>query len=264
MSPNQIRIENTKVAVIDLEGETVKKIELPEVFKTPVRPDLIRRAFLAIRTSRLQPQGRDPMAGKRTTAESWGVGYGIARVPRVKGSRRAALAPMTVGGRKAHPPTTEKKIKERINKKEKLLALKSAIAATAYRFFVKKRGHVIDEVEHFPLVVVDDFEKLEKTSEVKEFLVKVGAWADVLRAKSGIRVRAGKGKMRGRRYKKPKSLLIVVGSRGPILKSARNLPGVDVVPVDKLNVELLAPGGELGRFTLWTESALEYLKKRMG
>ncbi|RLE64821.1 MAG: 50S ribosomal protein L4 [Thermoprotei archaeon] len=263
MASDQIQIESTKVPVVNLEGETVKEIELPDVFKTPVRPDLIRRAFLAIRTSKLQPQGRDPMAGKRTTAESWGVGYGIARVPRIKGSRRAAFAPMTVGGRKAHPPTTEKKIKERINKKEKRLALKSAIAATAYRFFVKKRGHLIDEVECFPLVVTDDLEKIGKTSEVKEFLIKVGAWADVLRAKSGIRIRAGKGKMRGRRYKKPKSLLIVIGNRGPVLKAARNLPGVDVVPVDKLNVELLAPGGEPGRFTLWTVSALEYLREKL-
>ncbi|RLE76722.1 MAG: 50S ribosomal protein L4, partial [Thermoprotei archaeon] len=95
------------VKVLNLEGEAVKEIELPKVFKTPVRPDLIRRAFLAIKTARIQPQGRDPMAGKRTTARSLGVGLGIARVPRIKGSRRAALAPMTVGGRRAHPPTTE-------------------------------------------------------------------------------------------------------------------------------------------------------------
>lgn len=260
----QIQVENMVVKVLNLEGEAVKEIELPKVFKTPVRPDLIRRAFLAIKTARIQPQGRDPMAGKRTTARSLGVGLGIARVPRIKGSRRAALAPMTVGGRRAHPPTTEKKIRERINRKEKSLALKSAIAATAYKFFVKKRGHVVEEIELFPLVVTDDLEKLEKTAEVRDLLIKLGVWADVIRAKEGIRVRAGKGKMRGRRYKKPKSVLIVVGKKGSVLKAAKNLPGVDVALVDKLNVELLAPGGEPGRLTVWTEAAIEYLRRRWG
>ena len=260
----QIQVENMVVKVLNLEGEAVKEIELPKVFKTPVRPDLIRRAFLAIKTARIQPQGRDSMAGKRTTARSLGVGLGIARVPRIKGSRRAALAPMTVGGRRAHPPTTEKKIRERINRKEKSLALKSAIAATAYKFFVKKRGHVVEEIELFPLVVIDDLEKLEKTAEVRDLLIKLGVWADVIRAKEGIRVRAGKGKMRGRRYKKPKSVLIVVGNKGSVLKAAKNLPGVDVTLVDKLNVELLAPGGEPGRLTVWTEAAIEYLRRRWG
>ncbi|MCD6458200.1 MAG: 50S ribosomal protein L4 [Thermoproteales archaeon] len=260
----QIQVENMVVKVLNLEGEAVKEIELPKVFKTPVRPDLIRRAFLAIKTARIQPQGREPMAGKRTTARSLGVGLGIARVPRIKGSRRAALAPMTVGGRRAHPPTTEKKIREHINRKEKSLALKSAIAATAYKFFVKKRGHVVEEIEPFPLVVTDDLEKLEKTAEVRDLLIKLGVWADVIRAKEGIRVRAGKGKMRGRRYKKPKSVLIVVGNKGSVLKAAKNLPGVDVALVDKLNVELLAPGGEPGRLTVWTEAAIEYLRRRWG
>ncbi|RLF13504.1 MAG: 50S ribosomal protein L4, partial [Thermoprotei archaeon] len=87
--------------VYDLEGKVTGEVELPPVFDTPVRPDLIQRSFLASLTAKIQPQGRDPMAGKRTTAESWGVGYGIARVPRVKGGVRAALAPMTVGGRRA-------------------------------------------------------------------------------------------------------------------------------------------------------------------
>lgn len=262
MSGALIKLESLEVGVLNLEGEVVERIRLPDVFRTPVRPDLIKRAFLAIRTARLQPQGRDPLAGKRTTAESWGVGYGVARVPRIKGSSRAALAPMCVGGRRAHPPTTAKKIRELINKKEKRLALMSAIAATAYRYFVEKRGHLISEIEQLPIVVVDEVEELSKTSEVRDLLVKIGAWADVLRAKEGKRIRAGKGKMRGRRYKRPKSVLIVVERSGSIVRAARNLPGVDVVNVKKLSVEHLAPGGHPGRLTIWTKSAIEYLAKR--
>ncbi|RLI04243.1 50S ribosomal protein L4, partial [Candidatus Bathyarchaeota archaeon] len=94
--------------VYDLEGKVIEKTEIPKVFFTPVRPDLVKRAVLAIQSLRFQPQGRDPLAGKRTTAESRGVGLGIARIPRVKGAGtpragQGGFAPGTVGGRLAHP-----------------------------------------------------------------------------------------------------------------------------------------------------------------
>ncbi len=260
----KLEAKSLEVNVYNLEGKPVKKIKLPEIFNTPVREDIIRRAFLSALTARIQPQGRDPLAGKRTTAESWGVGYGMARVPRVKGSTRAARVPQAVGGRKAHPPTTMKKIHERINKKERRLALASAIAATAVKYFVEKRGHDISSVPQIPLIVTNDLEKLSKTSEVKEFFIKLGLWPDIIRAKEGIKIRAGKGKMRGRRYKKPKSVLIVVGEDKGIVKAARNFPGVDVVTADKLNVELLAPGGHPGRLTVYTVSALEKIQELWG
>jgi len=260
----KLEVKNLSVKVYDLEGKPVKEIKLPEVFRAPVRIDIIRRAFHSIHTARIQPQGRDPMAGKRTTAESWGVGYGVARVPRIKGSSRAALVPQAVGGRKAHPPTTMKKVHERINKKEKRLALVSALAATAALYFVKKRGHVVETIPQVPLIVVNDFEELKKTSQVKEVLIRLGVWPDVLRAKMGKRIRAGKGKMRGRRYKKPKSVLIVISKDRGIFKAARNLPGVDVTLARNLNVELLAPGGDPGRLTIYTESALRDIEKLWG
>jgi len=253
-----------EVAVYNLKGEIEEKIPLPKVFYTPIRIDLIRKVFLALRTSRLQPKGVDPMAGKRTTAESWGVGYGIARVPRIKGSRRAAFVPQARGGRRFGAPTVLKKIREFVNRKEKRKALYSAIAATAYKVFVKARGHVVPEEITFPIIVSDELQNIEKTREFREFLKNLKLWDDVERAKKGIRIRAGKGKMRGRRYKKPKSLLIVVTNTEKILKAARNLPGVDVVNVKRLNVEHLAPGGTPGRLTVWTKSAIEYLGKMGG
>ena len=260
----QIKIESLEVGVYSLNGERVKTVKLPKVFLTPVRPDLIRKVFLALRTSRLQPKGTDPLAGKRTSAESWGVGYGVARVPRIKGGSRAARVPQAVGGRRAHPPRVDKVIRERVNKKEKRLATMSAIAATAYRYFVAMRGHRVDEVSELPVVVTNDFEELKRTSNVKEVLRKLGLWDDVERAHRGIRVRAGRGKMRGRRYKRPKSILIVVSENKGVALAARNLPGVDVVEARNVNVELLAPGGHPGRLTLYTESALKVLEERFG
>ncbi|MHA1595291.1 MAG: 50S ribosomal protein L4 [Candidatus Baldrarchaeia archaeon] len=253
-----------KVHVYSLEGEPIKEITLPEVFNTPLRPDLIRRAVISAITARIQPYGVDKMAGKRKTAESWGAGYGLARVPRIKGwgypaAGRAAIAPMTVGGRRAHPPVPEKKIWERINKKERLLALKSAIAATANIDLVRRRGHIVDEVPELPLVISDEFQKIKKTREAREIFMKLGLWPDLVRAKEGVRIRAGIGKMRGRKYKKPKGPLIVVYEDNGIVKAIRNFPGVDVVTVNLLNVEILAPGAHPGRLTLWTESAINYL-----
>ena len=250
------------VNVFDLEGNVAGTVELPEIFSAPVRPDLIRRAVLALLTSRLQPKGTDPLAGLRTTAESWGVGYGIARVPRIKGGTRAARVPQAVKGRKAHPPKVEKKIREYINEKEKRLATVSALAATANPDLVRARGHRIASVKQIPMVVVDDFQAISRTSEVRKVLKALGLWNDVERAMEGTRIRAGKGKMRGRRYKVPKSVLIVVAEDHGISLAARNLPGVNVAAARSLNIVHLAPGGHPGRLTLYTVSALKGLETR--
>ncbi|RLF12124.1 MAG: 50S ribosomal protein L4 [Thermoprotei archaeon] len=249
----------TEAIVYDLEGKPAKKLTLPKVFQTSIRPDLIQRAFLASFTARLQPQGRDVEAGMRTTAESWGVGYGVARVPRVKGTSRAALAPMTVGGRRAHPPRVEKVLVERINVKEKRLAIASAIAATANKELVKARGHRFDDSLSFPLIVVDDVEAISTAIEAKKFLVRLGLWSDVERAKNGIKIKAGRGKMRGRKYREPKSLLLVLGEDRGARKAFRNFPGVDVALARTLSIKHLAPGGVPGRLTLYTETALAKL-----
>ncbi|MCD6466088.1 50S ribosomal protein L4 [Candidatus Bathyarchaeota archaeon] len=247
--------------VFNLEGKQVGRIRLPDIFRTPFRPDVIKRAVVAIQSHRFQPKGRDPYAGKRTTAESWGAGYGISRVPRIKGGRRAALAPGTVGGRLAHPPVAEKKIYKKIPKKERRLALLSAIAATASKEIVKSRGHIVDNVPDIPLVVTDDLESVSKARELKNVLVSLGVWSDIERVKESIKVRSGKGKMRGRRIKMAVGPLIVVSKKDGIFKAARNFPGVDVVSVRDLNPELLAPGTHPGRLTIWTSSSIEELKK---
>jgi large subunit ribosomal protein L4e len=253
------------VGVYSIEGNKVGELELPPVFKTEPRPDLVRRAFLSEVSTKYQPKGVDPMAGKRTSAETWGKGFGVARVRRVKGSRhpsagRGAFAPFTVGGRRAHPPKTEEVLEEKINKKEYLLALKSAIACTAKKELVLARGHKCEPPE-LPLIVSKEIEELKKTKEVKGVLEKLGVWQDVERAKAGKRIRAGKGKRRGRKYRKPVGPLVVVGDDKGISKAARNLPGVEVVGVKELSVEKLAPGGVPGRLTVWSESAIRQLEE---
>lgn len=251
--------------IFNLEGKPVGKVDLPTVFATPLRPDVIKRAVLAIQSTRFQPQGRDPMAGKRTTAESRGTGSGISRIPRTKGpSGRAAFSPGTVKGRAAHPPTSEKKIVKRIPKKEKRLALFSAIAATASRETVAKRGHAIEDILEIPLVVTDDFESLKRTKEVEETLIHLGILSEIYRVRESRNTRAGKGKSRGRKMKQATGPLLVVAENRGIVEAAENIPGVDVVIVKNLNAELLAPGTHLGRLTVWTNSAIGKLNELYG
>jgi large subunit ribosomal protein L4e len=251
--------------IFDLAGTPIGKIKLPKIFDTPLRPDVIRRAVLAIQSRRFQPQGRNPMAGKRTTAESRGVGLGISRMPRTKGpSRRAALAPGTVGGRSAHPPVSGKTIEKRIPKKEKRLALFSAIAATSSKKIVVARGHHVEDVPQIPPVVTSELEKLKKTKDVEEILINLGVLSDIYRVKQSRKIRAGKGKLRGRKIKQAIGPLIVVAENKGLVKAARNIPGVDIVTVNNLNAEILAPGTHAGRLTIWTSSAVEKLNELYG
>ncbi len=251
-----------KAKVLDLSGNIVREISLPGVFREEYRPDLIKRAVLAIQSHRLQPKGTSPLSGRQTSAESWGVGRGVSRVPRIKNGRRAARVPQAVGGRRAHPPKVEKVLKLKINDKERRKAIRSAIAATANPELVRQRGHRFNEDVELPIVVDDAAVTLDKTADVEEFFHTIGIGDDLLRARVR-KVRAGKGKMRGRRYKTRKSALIVIsGDEAPdirITSSARNLPGVDVTYVGALNAELLAPGTHPGRLTIWTESSLRKL-----
>lgn len=252
-----------KVPVLDARSQPVDEVELPRVFQTPYRPDVIKRAVIAQQSHGFQPQGRDPMAGKRTTAESMGVGLGIARVPRLREGRRAAFGVSIVGGHQAFPPRSEKRIRKEINKKERRLAIRSGIAATAVREIVAGRGHLIDAVGQLPLVVDDDIQSLKKTKEVRDLLVNLGVWPDVERAKRR-KIRAGRGKTRGRGRRVGRGPLIVVAEDLGIGKASANLPGVEVVEVTDLNAELLAPGAHPGRLVIWTRSAFKALDEVWG
>jgi len=248
-----------KVNVYTMEGEIKEEIELPTIFNEEYRPDLIKRAVISSQTARIQPWGADPMAGKRTTAESWGSGRGAAMVPRIKNGSKAAFIPLAIGGRQAHPPRSQKNYHEKINVKERRFAIRSAVAATCNQDLVKERGHKVENVPQIPLIVDDELANIKKTKEAREIFKKIGIFEDITRAKKGRKIRAGKGKLRGRKYKKAKGPLIVVADDKGIGLGARNLSGVDVVTVKNLNAELLAPGTHPGRLTVFTKSAIEEL-----
>ncbi|MDD1708076.1 MAG: 50S ribosomal protein L4 [Methanoregulaceae archaeon] len=244
-----------KAQVITIEGSMGRDIDLPQAFSEEYRPDLIRKAVIALQSTRRQPHGTYPYAGIESSAVGWGSGRGVSHVPRIKTGSRAAKVPQAKGGREAHPPVVQKVLLRRINKKEKAKAFRSALAASASEELVRARGHLF--TGQIPVVFEDAFGELDRTSEVISALTAAGLYQDIERSKISRKVRAGRGKMRGRRYKQRKSLLIVTADKP--LKAARNLAGVDVVTLEQLNTELLAPGTLPGRLTVFTESAISKL-----
>ena len=255
-----------KISILGLDGKEKSTMDLPAVFTVKVRFDLIRRAVISAQAAAKQPQGRDHVAGKRNTAESQGTGLAQARIPRIKGtgfpsSHQAGFAPGTVKGRAAHPPKAEKILIKKINKKERKLALLSAISATGDKDIVAKRGHKVDGIENFPIVIDDKIQTIKKTAQVLDILSSLGMDGDLDRVKTGRSIRAGKGKRRGRKYKRKKGLLIVVKEDFGLYKGARNIPGVDIINIRNLACENLAPGTHCGRLTVWTQSAVKQLEE---
>jgi len=261
-----------KVDVFDLSGKIVEKIELPKVFSNQVREDLIRRAVLASQSKMRQPYGTDPEAGQRSSAGYHGyrrhrytmMNREMARMPRLHGKTvpflqwRPRIVPQAVKGREAHPPKVEKKWKLKINDKERKKAIISAIAATAVKEFVAKRGHRFDG--EVPIVVDDKIQGFKKSKEVVNFLVKLGLAKELERLEEK-KIRAGKGGSRGRKYKRKIGPLFVITEDKGISKAVNNLSGIHVVRVENLSATHLAPGTHPGRLTIFTKSAIEKLRK---
>lgn len=249
-----------KVPVLKADGSKKGEIELPALFGATHRPDLVHKAVRVAQSNRRQPYGSALMAGAMHSTKSAGKGRGMSRVPRIQGSGPGALAPPTVGGRRAHPPEARRVWSEKINDKERRLAIRSALAATARRDLVAARGHRLGEDLALPVVVDASFEKIDKAGEMRAAFAKIGVGADLERAVAGRHVRAGRGKMRGRRLRTPTSVLVVAADPSKLRKGAGNLPGVEVVAPRDLNAERLAPGGVAGRLTVFTEGALKALE----
>lgn len=260
--------------LMDIDGKEKGKVELPSQFKEDIRKDLIKRAVEVIQANNKQAYGAKIGAGMRASAElsrrrndyRGSYGHGISRVPRKIMSRRgtrmnwvAAVAPGTVGGRKAHPPKAEKILTKSMNIKERKKAIRSALAASIDKNLVNDRNHAVPE--GYPFAIVDDFEKIEKTKDVKKALEALGLKEELTRV-SVKKIRAGKGKLRGRKYKVKKGPLIVVRNDCKLMESAVNLMGIDIVKIDRINCELLAPGAVPGRLTLFTESSIKELKDK--
>nr|AQS29550.1 hypothetical protein [uncultured archaeon] len=252
-----------KSTLYSTEGKSLKEIELPKIFETEIREDIVSKYFESERL--VQPYSSYAEAGKRHSASGtishqrhkWKghYGRGISRIPRKTMWRRGtqffwigAEVSSTRGGRRAHPPKgigREKKI----NKKEIQLAINSALAATAYPSFIISRYSSIEKFDKAPAVI----ESLpEKTKQLKSTLNSIYPNIQNLIFKNK-EIRAGKGNMRGRKYKSNAGILIIKSE-----KEKQKFSGIDVKPVSEITIADLYP---LGRITLYTKQALEELNR---
>lgn len=147
----------------------------------------------------------------------------------------------------------------KVNRNQRRYAVVSAIAASGVPAIVMSKGHQVGEVPEFPLVVSDKVQEISKTKQAVEFLKNINAWTDIERVYKSKHFRAGKGKMRNRRRVQRLGPVVVYGVDSGITRAFRNIPGVVMLNVEKLNLLHLAPGGHVGRFVIWTESAFRKL-----
>ncbi|MCV0392201.1 MAG: 50S ribosomal protein L4 [Nitrosopumilus sp.] len=256
-----------KTTLYTTSGTKDGEIELPLIFSTPFRRELIHKAFTNLNSHKFQPQGRHPSAGQDVVADSNDppTGQGVSRVARMRGGGggrqgQGGEVASTRGGRQAHPPIVGKIIYKKLNKKENKLALCSAIAATASKDLIESRGHKINGIESFPIIVSDDIENIAKASEVSKILESLKLSQDVKRLQSR-KPRSGKPSLRGRSKKVGKSVLFVTKDATNLRKAIGALPGIEATSVKELSVLDLAPGSDPIRLTVYSKSAIEEIGK---
>jgi len=248
---------------------TGTQVEMPAVFRSPIRPDVVNFIHDQMRKNSRQPYAVSTNAGHQTSAQSWGTGRAVSRIPRVRGSGthragQGAFGNMCRGGHMFAPTKTYRRWHRRVNVAQRRYALVSAVAASGVPALVMARGHVIDKLSEVPLVVVDKIESYRKTREAVEFLKNVNVFEDILKVYNSKRIRAGKGKARNRRWKQKLGPVVVYNSDQGIVRAFRNIPGVTMMSVDRLNLLKIAPGGHLGRLVIWTEGAFRKLDTIFG
>jgi large subunit ribosomal protein L4e len=263
-----------KANIFDIHGKKFKEIELPKIFSAKIREDIVAKVLEGKKIK--QPYSPSPMAGNQHSAAGilshrrhvWKSdrGKGLSRLPRKIMSRRGsqfnwvgATAPHARGGRRAHPPKILKMLnRKKINKKEINLALISALSATASKKKVARKYARIEEkdIRELPFVVEGKLILLK----TKEFL---NSMKNILGEKlfevatKKKTVRAGIGKLRGRKYKQSAGLLVVIGKKEKI-----NSNVFDSANASNLGVVDLAKGG-LGRLVVYTEEAIAELKEKL-
>jgi len=258
-----------RVNVHNLAGTSLRSVALPKIYNAPVRQDVVNHVHTQVRKNAMMPKGVSEKAGHQTSAESWGTGRAVARIPRVRGggthrSGQGAFGNMCRGGHMFGAKKVWKRIHRKTNIREKRYAVVSAIAASGSPGIVMSKGHQINRIRELPLVVEDKIESLKKTKDAVQFLKKHKAWPDVVRVYRSKKNRAGKGKMRNRRTVKRRGPIVIYAKNEGVTLAFRNIPGVDTICVDKLNLLRLAPGGRVGRFCIWSEGAFNMLDKLYG
>jgi len=258
-----------QVSVQKANGEAAGQCVMPSVFLSPIRPDIVQFVHTNMRKNARQAYAVSEGAGHQHSAESWGTGRAVSRIPRVSGggtsrAGQAAFGNMCRSGRMFNPTRTFRKWHRKINTNQKRYAVASALAASALPSLVLARGHHISDVPEIPLVVNPATESLQRTKQAIAALKEVGAYSDVEKVKASRKLRRGKGKMRNRRHVQRLGPLVVYREDNGIVQAFRNLPGVELAHVDRLNLLQLAPGGHMGRFIVWTENAFTRLNEVWG
>jgi large subunit ribosomal protein L4e len=212
---------------------------LPAVFKAPIRPDIVSFIHDQVRKNGRQASGVNILAGMQASAESWGTGRAVARIPRVRGggthrSGQGAFGNMCRGGRMFAPLKSWRRWHRRVNTKQKRYAIVSAIAASGIPSLVLAKGHRIEETPEVPLVLSDKVEEVKKTKEAVRILKKLKAWNDIEKVYATKRFRAGKGKMRNRRRIMKRGPLVIYNNDQGITRAFRNIPGKRT-PYKKMN-----------------------------
>ncbi|KAJ7814433.1 ribosomal protein L4 domain-containing protein [Mycena olivaceomarginata] len=207
-------------------GEASTSLPLPAVLTAPIRLDVVAQVHKSIAKNKRQAYS--------TSAESWGTGRAVARIPRVGGSGthragQAAFGNMCRGGRMFAPTKVWRKWHVKVNQNQRRFAVVSALAASALPSLVLARGHRIEQIEEVPLVVADAAESFTKTKEAVALLKALHAYADVVKVSNSRKLRAGKGKLRNRRHRQRRGPLVVYNADNGIVKAFRNLPGVELV-----------------------------------
>jgi len=258
-----------QVSVYDESGNAAGQVATPAVFRAPIRSDIVNFVHTNLRKNARQATGVKKIAGEQTSAESWGTGRAVARIPRVRGggthrSGQAAFGNMCRGGRMFAPLKTWRRWHKRCNINQRRFAMTSAIAATGVPALVMAKGHMIDNVPEVPLVVSNAAQDYKKTKQAVDLLKAVGAWDDIKRVYATRRMRAGRGKMRDRKHVQKLGPCVVYAQDNGVVRAFRNIPGVDTLNVNQLNILRLAPGGHVGRFLVFTEEAFASLDKIYG
>ena len=242
-----------EVPIYDINGIEERKITLPEIFDHPIKYELIRRAVISERSYILQPQGHYLDAGMQTTAKYYGRmnsyrsgrHMGIAIRPREKlgGGRQGKVKqiPSATKGKRAHPHMIEKKIYEHMNNKEYQSAIMSCISAAAKH--------------HTPIIINDKIEGISKTRDMLKVFENLKLGSEIRKGREKKTRKGVRRRSRQNIYKK--SVLLVVGSDSKAIKATRNIPGVSVCNIDCINANMLSPGGNSSRITIWSESALK-------
>ncbi|KAI6249050.1 60S ribosomal protein L4-B [Erysiphe necator] len=264
------------VSIISAEGKPSGSTHpLPKVFTAPIRPDIVQTVHTGMAKNKRQPYAVSEKAGHQTSAESWGTGRAVARIPRVSGggthrAGQAAFGNMCRSGRMFAPTKVWRKWHQKINLGQKRYATVSALAASSVPALLLARGHRISNIPEVPLVIdssIFEGAAISRTSAAIKLLQSINASADVDKVKASRKTRAGKGKLRGRRHRQRRGPLVIYDPTvdgSELVHAFRNIPGVETSSVYSLNLLQLAPGGHLGRFIIWTSSAFKALDKVYG